>query len=216
MGRLIDFLSEKEVKGYRNISVIHNYTHQELEDHHDYIQWIFPNDTSSKYNSDAPLLTKEDVEIIKKDVKNNGIIWNNIVKSLILMLDFWGYKITPFENKIKAKNSLLYHLTPISDLSSKYITIKHNFLRMTRIMHFFNAINIPYCACLIMVMICIERQRNKKFRSMISEGSPTSMNFFIKASGLKDSKKSILKKQQEKNQRKRNVTWSKVLRDFQE
>ena len=61
-----------DLKGRMFIEIL-NFSDEELEIEHDYIQWIFPSDVPSKYNPNAPILTSELIEKLKTDelVKKN-------------------------------------------------------------------------------------------------------------------------------------------------
>jgi hypothetical protein len=90
------------------------FTYHELESIHDYIQWMFPNEKPSEYNSDAPLLTNYDVMAFKH---------MPIVR---------GRAIQSFEKIYKFYNS-----------NNDWITrCNHNYLRITRILKFLRAVEL--------------------------------------------------------------------------
>lgn len=63
-----------------------------FEEEHDFIQWIFPLDEPSSYNSKAPILTKEDIQEFKNDhfLQHNVMISvHTFMKFLYLMAEFW-------------------------------------------------------------------------------------------------------------------------------
>jgi len=51
------------------ISDMWDMSDEEIEYTHDFIQWLFPTDTPSRYNSEAPVLNQEDITDIKKSNK---------------------------------------------------------------------------------------------------------------------------------------------------
>jgi hypothetical protein len=51
---------------------------QRLEDSHDYIQWLFPLDEPSAHNSNAPILTKEDIETFRNSRKLQWCILTSV------------------------------------------------------------------------------------------------------------------------------------------
>ena len=53
-----------------------------LELSHKYIQWLFPSTSSSKYNSHAPILTEEDIRVLR----NSMIAKQNMIRSLVLLV----------------------------------------------------------------------------------------------------------------------------------
>lgn len=65
MSEIIKFYECKPTSCRHNLVGIWNYSYHQLEQGHDYIQWIFPLDVPSIYHPRAPILTKEDVEIFK-------------------------------------------------------------------------------------------------------------------------------------------------------
>lgn len=90
-------------------------TDDELEECHDFIQWVFPLPVPSKFNPDAPLLTNDELEKIKRS--------NNIEAAFTKMMNFYGLgysdrsEVNPSKWKWVRKND-------------------HNFLRLTRILRF--------------------------------------------------------------------------------
>ena len=65
-GESIDYLVRGVYSG-RNIANIYNYSDDDLEKQHDYIQWLFPTITLSSCNFDSPNLTLSDYEILRAD-----------------------------------------------------------------------------------------------------------------------------------------------------
>ena len=55
------------------ISDMWDMSDEEIEYTHDFIQWLFPTDTPSRYNSEAPVLNQEDITDIKKSNKAQTI-----------------------------------------------------------------------------------------------------------------------------------------------
>ena len=60
MSNIIDFYLGKP-GDFRPLSEIMNFTDEQMEEVHDYIQWLFPLNESSAFNKGAPVLTKEDI-----------------------------------------------------------------------------------------------------------------------------------------------------------
>ena len=103
-----------------------------MELSHNYIQWLFPLDTKSEHNSQAPVLTKNDIQILSTSV----IAKKNMVRSLIVMLRFYGLEIIEY-----SKGNI--EIRPINDESSNCFEKRskhwlrkknHNYLRITRIL----------------------------------------------------------------------------------
>lgn len=68
MSEIIDFYRGKKPPSCNHfMSEVWSYSFTQLEDSHDYIQWIFPLDEPSNFNPYAPVLTKEDIDEFKSD-----------------------------------------------------------------------------------------------------------------------------------------------------
>ncbi|KAG5183913.1 opioid growth factor receptor conserved region-domain-containing protein [Tribonema minus] len=61
-----------------------------LERQHDYIQWLFPIDVASNFNSTAPLFTQH----AQQQFQTNGALQLNLIRSLHRMLTFYGLQLT--------------------------------------------------------------------------------------------------------------------------
>ncbi len=73
------------------IQSIPNWSDSSLEHIHDYIQWVFPLDIPSEYNPNAPILTVEDVCILRSHPEFHGRV-RGIYGRMILFLstqDCW-------------------------------------------------------------------------------------------------------------------------------
>lgn len=68
MSQLIDFYrgDGTDTEG-RHLDDILSWSNADLEEVHDYIQWLFPLVTPSNFNPDAPLLTRKDIAIFRAD-----------------------------------------------------------------------------------------------------------------------------------------------------
>lgn len=93
-----------------------------LETCHDYIQWMFPLNEESKHNSKAPVLTEEEITMIR----SNERIQKNMLQSLDVMLRFYGLERDG--KKIQRENNF-------EKRRRWWITKNnHNYLRITRIL----------------------------------------------------------------------------------
>ena len=105
--RIVRFLrGDQRDTQNRCIKDMHDMPDWKIERTHDIIQWMFPTDIPSKHQPDAPVLTAEDIEAIKKDEHIKAIIQLSLTR-MILYYEKDNYWITQ-------KN--------------------HNFLRLTRIL----------------------------------------------------------------------------------
>lgn len=69
----------------RTIEAVLGFTNLQLEQVHDYVQWLFPLDEPSRFNPDAPLLDESTIEAIRCD----GIALANFRRGLERMLRFY-------------------------------------------------------------------------------------------------------------------------------
>src|SRR5690242_1933999 len=81
---------------------IHAFSHDQLESHHDFIQWLFPLETPSPVNPFAPTHNTKTLHAFR----TSSEIQTNLLRSLDLMLDFYGLERQPDpQSKIKNENS---------------------------------------------------------------------------------------------------------------
>src|SRR5437773_3662925 len=73
----------------RRIEDVWRFSHDEVEDIHDYIQWLFPLAERSAFNPGAPILDDATIERFRTD----KTLRRNLERSLKLMLDFYGLEI---------------------------------------------------------------------------------------------------------------------------
>jgi hypothetical protein len=115
----------------RSIEEILNFTDEELEKTHNYIQWLFPIHEPSRFNMQAPTLTQWDVNYVKIN-KNN--IKKNIKRSLRLLLYFWGFTMYDFGFYVYIRHD--------GDHSHWMYPNDHNHLRISRVIHFLRAVGM--------------------------------------------------------------------------
>lgn len=113
----------KDISG-RTIEDMWNFSFQEKEKKHDYIQWLFPTKNASQFNSRAPILSTKLIEELKQD----PVVIENLRTSLRSMLEFYGLKlkdngVVRIKGKFKERRKVW--LTPGN----------HNHLRLTRILN---------------------------------------------------------------------------------
>lgn len=91
MSRILDFYRGTGPDGAgRRIDAVWAFDFEALDRHHDFIQWIFPLDQPSRFNPSAPLLSEKD----KTAFKASGDLQAAVLRSLDLMLDFYGFERT--------------------------------------------------------------------------------------------------------------------------
>jgi len=103
----------------RSLEDIWNFSDEEMEFHHDFIQWMFPLETLSRFNRSAPVLTETDIRAFQDDPK----LRENLRKSLDRFLAFLG---------LTREGD---HIVPAADFPTKqaiFMEPDHNWLRITR------------------------------------------------------------------------------------
>lgn len=99
---------------------------EKLEKEHDYIQWMFPVYRRSRFNIFAPTLKKSTIE----QFRNNEKIKENMIKSLDVMLKFYGFELVQYGDIIDISTD-----DNFKDRERQWITERnHNFLRLTRML----------------------------------------------------------------------------------
>lgn len=63
---IVKFYRNKPNKSGYTFVEVYNWDDIDLEENHDYIQWLFPLNEPSRFNRNAPILTKEDAIELKK------------------------------------------------------------------------------------------------------------------------------------------------------
>lgn len=93
----------------------------ELENSHNYIQWMFPLDTISLYNPFAPFINKEKINEYQTE-----LIQKNMKVSLDVMLCFYGFSW---------EDDRIVFLNCYKDRIMEWVyPNSHNYLRITRIL----------------------------------------------------------------------------------
>lgn len=108
----------------RSIDDIWLFTKIEQESVHDYIQWIFPLNERSRFNTHAPILTVEEIV----EFNNNELLKSRLIKSFEFMLNFYGFVYD--ENTSSISKSSEYDIR----ISNWLTPFNHNYLRITRIL----------------------------------------------------------------------------------
>lgn len=103
----------------RTLDDILRFSDDELEQHHDFIQWLFPLRERSRFNASAPLVNARTVEAFRRDPSLRAAM----LHALDRMLSFYGLQrrgddITPAD-----RTNL-----------ERWLDSPHNYLRLTRIL----------------------------------------------------------------------------------
>ena len=124
MDRIIAFYREQMPDhAGRMISEIWAFSHEALEDEHDYIQWLFPLEVPSPVNPAAPVLSSGTMQTFQEDAG----LRQRMKRSLDIMLDFYGLARAGPEI-VRGKH--------FAERSRGWLRAgNHNHLRLTRMMH---------------------------------------------------------------------------------
>lgn len=102
------------------------FSHKELENSHNYIQWLFPLEKKSLFNLFAETHNKDSIIVFKNSMQ----IRNNMISSLKIMLEFYGFEIINEDEQ----NPIIKENEDFKDRSKIWLKPKnHNYSRITRI-----------------------------------------------------------------------------------
>ena len=90
VSHILDFYRGGRDSEGRTLQEIWAWSDDELEEVHDYIQWLFPLPEPSQFNPDAPLLTPTDIAVFRSDAKLQA----NLRHSFERILTFLGLTMT--------------------------------------------------------------------------------------------------------------------------
>jgi len=130
-------------KDYYFGDIVGKWDDYKLEVKHDFIQWLFPDNTGG-VNPNAPKLTKKDIAEFRK----NPVLRSNVVEATIRMLLFYGFII---------KGSTVEQVLPLNRRNmGRTIGLFsiHNYRRITRILDFLVDIKMEYLSALFFLAMC--------------------------------------------------------------
>jgi Opioid growth factor receptor (OGFr) conserved region len=103
-----------------------------LEEVHDYIQWLFPLPEPSRFNPDAPLLTRDDVLLFRRQPKLRA----SVAAALKRMLAFYGF--------VRDEDGDVVPAPDFGDRAAHWLQPQnHNHLRLTRILRCLVLLGLP-------------------------------------------------------------------------
>jgi hypothetical protein len=98
-----------------------------LEFEHDFIQWLFPLKETSEFSKSAPILTDEDISVLKTELLFRG----RMITSLFVMMSFFGLEPKIINNELKFEKDKFY----FEERSKVWLSPNnHNYMRITRIL----------------------------------------------------------------------------------
>ena len=124
MSRLVDFYrGQAPDGGNRLLPDVWAWGDADLEEAHDYIQWLFPLPEASRFNPDAPLLTEDDITAFRDDRQLRA----NLRRSFERILSFLGLSLAEDDRVVEGDN----FAARVPDV---WAGLNHNWLRITRIL----------------------------------------------------------------------------------
>lgn len=132
-GLAIEFLSDlqKDQTG-RTHSCILQFSEDEIENNHDFIQWIFPTKEPSRFNQYAPIIDNAFQKLFAESI----VAQQNFCKSCNIFLKFIGFNCTGKNGSInKIHGAQMFYNRPT-----------HNLLRITRALTSLNQIGNKECS----------------------------------------------------------------------
>jgi hypothetical protein len=146
---LIPFYYGQEANNnHVTLQQILNWDDGQLEDVHNYIQWLFPLATPSGPNPTAPVLDQATIQTFQNDV----LLKAQLLRSFRRMLTFYGLQMDEATRVItRAPN--------FNTRAAMWLTpANHNFLRITRIIHSLRLLGLPeYSSAFLTIMQDIAR-----------------------------------------------------------
>jgi hypothetical protein len=126
----------------RRLDDIWRFSHAELEDNHDYIQWLFPLTERSAFNPRAPILDAATIERFRADES----LRHNLERSVDVMLAFYG---------LENAGDRIVRAPTFAERSANWLTpSNHNFLRLTRILKSLSLLGLEHRAA--QLLACLE------------------------------------------------------------
>jgi len=123
--------SEPDGEFIDNMHKSWKFDYKKLEEHHGYVQWLFPNLYGSAFNGKAAKLSLDEAKVFRENLE----ISKRLIKSYELMYNFYGMKIVDRNTGEVARSDKYeerYHKTLITSL--------HNHLRIRRILTHMNVV----------------------------------------------------------------------------
>lgn len=109
--------------------ILDRWSDDELENCHDYIQWMFPTVQRSQFNKDAPMLDDETIAAFKE----SALLRPMLVTSLERMCKFYGLQIVQNVSPPQIVKAVSYPERKANWQEADHGCINHNLLRLTRI-----------------------------------------------------------------------------------
>jgi len=137
-----------------------DWSFDQLEDAHDYIQWVFPLDRPSAVNPGAPLVTEETARAFAWD----DVLRDRLQRSLATMLKFYGLE------RLVLPDDKLVVIRAVTFSERRGVWIwpnNHNHLRLTRIIRSLRLLGLKKDA--VALAHCLDDIARVEGRDIISE-----------------------------------------------
>jgi Opioid growth factor receptor (OGFr) conserved region len=124
MSKLLDFYRDQgtDTEG-RSLGELWGWNDDELEEVHDFIQWMFPLPEPSRFNPDAPLLTGDDIAEFRSD----ELLQSRLRTSFERILRFLGFSWAEDGSVVEGPNFA-------DRVPEIWAYPNHSWLRITRIL----------------------------------------------------------------------------------
>lgn len=139
----------------RSLEDMWEYDHVALEEHHDFIQYLFPNDAPSMFQ-DAPLVTAE----TRKAFADDPAMRANLGRSLDVMLNFYGLRYDHTSGRVERADNFA------GRARNWLASPNHNFLRVTRILRSLTLLGLSDRAAALFA--CLE-DLNREYGGVIGD-----------------------------------------------
>jgi hypothetical protein len=116
--------------------IVEEWSDDQWEMNHDFIQWLFPLKTPSNFNPDAPILTDEDIDAFNKQGVPNKILQKQLMKAFERFLTFVGLTLNLIDDHREVDPQEVYLIEKGNTWADREWVWKnpnHNWLRITRV-----------------------------------------------------------------------------------
>ena len=110
----------------RMIDDILRWDDEQLEQVHDYIQWLFPLREKSQFNATAPVIDDD----LEREFRANAVLQSKLRESFCFLLRFYGFDYKGLDGRVVIVPSAAFDTKALNWLTPG----NHNFLRITRIL----------------------------------------------------------------------------------
>lgn len=135
--------------GYSHFDIVRNWSDDDWEGIHDFIQWVFPLKEPSQFNPDAPLLTDEDIAIFRTDDELKQALFLSFHRFLKFLGLRCEHKDGQWVTSPMQPGQVFDEFFTKAELDKKHRVWEHpnhNWLRITRCLHSLRLLGLEYAA----------------------------------------------------------------------